>query len=177
MCNDKEKEIRNLEHIYNVLEERTIWYKKRQLETKRAMKSIHRLNTLPDPTETHTMLEAEISYTLNRTGINALKILINQFKELNSGFTKELLRKEFIKQLHEIDEIFADQQISEKQYTSLFEVVFSLDEDYQRTIIANFILDFAEQLINKIFKNIVILDEVYTAEIIESVRNYLRKKN
>ena len=177
MCNDKEKEIRNLEHIYNVLEERTIWYKKRQLETKRAMKSIHRLNTLPDPTETHTMLEAEISYTLNRTGINALKIIINQFKELNSGFTKELLRKEFIKQLHEIDEIFAEQQISEKQYTSLFEVVFSLDEDYQRTIIANFILDFAEQLINKIFKNIVILDEVYTAEIIESVRNYLRKKN
>ena len=177
MCNDKEKEIRNLEHIYNVLEERTIWYKKRQLETKRAMKSNHRLNTLPDPTETHTMLEAEISYTLNRTGINALKIIINQFKELNSGFTKELLRKEFIKQLHEIDEIFADQQISEKQYTSLFEVVFSLDEDYQRTIIANFILDFAEQLINKIFKNIVILDEVYTAEIIESMRNYLRKKN
>ncbi|MHA1531376.1 MAG: hypothetical protein ACTSR6_05185 [Candidatus Heimdallarchaeota archaeon] len=176
MCNDKEKEIRNLEHIYNVLEERTFWYKKRQLETKRAMKSIHRLNTLPDPTETHTMLEAEISYTLNRTGINALKIIINQFKELNSGFTKELLRKEFIKQLHEIDEIFAEQQISEKQYASLFEVVFSLDEDYQRTIIANFILDFAEQLINKIFKNIVILDEVYTAEIIESVRNYLRKK-
>jgi len=176
LYNDKEKEIRNLEHIYNVLEERTIWYKKRQLETKRAMKSIHRLNTLPDPTETHTMLEAEISYTLNRTGINALKIIINQFKELNSGFTKELLRKEFIKQLHEIDEIFAEQQISEKQYTSLFEVVFSLDEDYQRTIIANFILDFAEQLINKIFKNIVILDEVYTAEIIESVRNYLRKK-
>ena len=60
---------------------------------------------------------------------------------------------------------------------SLFEVVFSLDEDYQRTEIANFILDFAEQLIIKIFKNIVILDEVYTAEVIESVRNYLRKKN
>ncbi len=141
------------------------------------MKSIHRLNTLPDPTETHTMLEAEISYTLNRTGINALKIIINQFKELNSGFTKDLLRKEFIKQLHEIDEIFVEQQISEKQYTSLFEVVFSLDEDYQRTEIANFILDFADQLIIKIFKNIVILDEVYTAEVIESVRNYLRKKN
>lgn len=177
MCNDKEKDLENFKHIYNVLEERAAWYKKRQLETKRAMKSMHRLNTLPDPANTHTMLEAEINYTLNRTGINALKIIINQFKELNTGFTKDQLRREFVKQLHEIDEIYTDQQFSETQYTTLFEVVFSLDENYQRTEIANFILDFAEQLISKIFKNIVILDDVYTTEVIAGVIKYLRKMN
>ena len=177
MIVDKEQELGNLIHIRNVLEERTIWYKKRQLETKRAMKSIHRLNTLPEPIETQTMLEAEIVYAINKTGIEALTIIINQFDELNTSITKSHLRREFIKQLQEADELFVKEQLSEIQYSALFDVVFSLDEDYQRTIIANFILDFGKQLIFKIFKNIVILDETYTVEVIDGLIKHMQKKH
>ena len=177
MIVDKEQEFENLKHIRNVLEERTIWYRKRKLETKRAMKSMHRLNTLPEPAETQTMLEADISYTINKTGIKALTIIINQFDELKTSITKSHLRREFIKQLQEVDELFAKERFSEIQYSALFDVVFSLDEDYQRTTIANFILDFGKQLIIRIFKNIVILDETYTMEVIDSLVKYLQKKN
>ncbi|MCK5182992.1 MAG: hypothetical protein KAJ76_03975 [Candidatus Heimdallarchaeota archaeon] len=175
MIVDKEQELGNLTHIRSVLEERTIWYKKRQLETKRAMKAMHRLNTLPEPIETQTMLEAEISYAINKTGIEALTIIINQFDELNTSITKSHLRREFIKQLQEADELFAKEQLSEIQYSALFDVVFSLDENYQRTIIANFILDFGKQLIIKIFKNIVILDETYTVEVIDGLIKHMQK--
>ncbi|MCK5158861.1 MAG: hypothetical protein KAR08_06875, partial [Candidatus Heimdallarchaeota archaeon] len=75
------------------------------------------------------------------------------------------------------DELFAKEQLSEIQYSALFDVVFSLDENYQRTIIANFILDFGKQLIIKIFKNIVILDETYTVEVIDGLIKHMQKKH
>jgi hypothetical protein len=171
---DKEKDIENLNHIHNVLEERTLWYKKRQLETKRAMKSLHRLNTLPKPTVTQTMLEAEINYTINKAGVKTLTIIINQFDALNTSIIKSHLQREFIKQLQEADKLFAKEYLSEIQYLELFEVVFSLNEDYQRSTIANFILNYIERLINKIFKDITILDDFFTKEVVKDLKEYLQ---
>ncbi|MBK5112559.1 MAG: hypothetical protein KGD59_03170 [Candidatus Heimdallarchaeota archaeon] len=175
MCTDKEQELAELKHIQNILEERVLWYKKRQLETKRAMKAKHRLSTLPDPVETYTMLEAELSYSINRIGFEVLCNVINRLAEQNSSFTKKQLSKEFIKQLLEKEELFVKEQLSEAQYSKLFDVVFSLDENYQRTVMADFVLDFAEQLITKIFRNIVIFDESYTKEVIERLVKHLKK--
>ncbi|NPE07650.1 MAG: hypothetical protein GNW80_05170 [Asgard group archaeon] len=173
MSNDKEKEFRNLEHIFYVLEERTIWYKKRQLETKRAMKSIHRLDILPDPSKTQTMLEAEISYIINNAGLEALKIIIEQFTVLDANNWKERLRKEFIILLQDKCIFFEKKQLSQKQFSTLFEVVFSLDENCQRKEIANFIRENAEELVTQVFKNIVILDDVYAQKVIKDLINHL----
>ncbi|NHJ31825.1 MAG: hypothetical protein FK732_03085 [Asgard group archaeon] len=177
MLIDTEKDVENLKHILTVLEERTLWYKKRQLETKRAMKSIHRLNILPEPLETRTMIEADISYAINLVGIKTLEIKIKQFDEQETSFTKVQVRKEFVKQLFEIHELYSTLQLSEKQSSELFDVVFSLDDDFQRTVLTKFIHKYAKQLITRVFKDIVILDELYTKEVIESLTNYLQKKS
>ena len=177
MSTEKEQEFEKLKHVQNILEERVLWYKMRQLETKRAMKAKHRLNALPDPNETYTMLESELSYILNRIGFEALSITINKLARQDVSFTKKQLSKEFTKQLLEQEELFANNQLSETQHSVLFEVVFSLDEDYQRTAIADFLLDFAEQLITKIFKNIAIFDDPYTLEVIASLIKHLKKNH
>ncbi len=173
LCNDKKKDLENLKHIYNVLEERIAWYKRRQLQTKRAMKSLHRLDMLPDPSETQTMLEAEISYIINIIGLEALKITIEQFTVLDASKWKERLKKEFIILIQDKRNFFEKQQLSQKQFSTLFEVVFSLDENCQRKEIANFIRENAIELIAQVFKNIVILDDVYAQKVIEDLINHL----
>ncbi len=173
LYNEKENDLENLKHIYKVLEERIAWYKKRQLETKRAMKSIHRLDLLPDPSKTQTMLEAEISYMINIIGLEALKITIEQFTVLDVSKWKERLRKEFIILIQEKHSFFEKQQLSQKQFATLFEVVFSLDENCQRKEIANFIRENAVELITQVFKSIVILDDVYTQKVIDDLINFL----
>lgn len=177
MCNDKEEDLENLKHIYNVLEERIDLYKKRQLETKRAVKSMHRLDVLPEPSAIQTMLEAGISYLINIIGLEALKITIEQFNVMNANNWKEQLRKDFIIQLQDKNIFFEKQQLSQKQYSTLFEVVFSLDENFQRKEIANFIHEYTEELITHTFKIISIFDDDYTRKVIDDMTNYLRNKN
>lgn len=171
------EDLENLKHIYNVLEERIALYKKRQLETKRAMKSIHRLDMLPDPSVIHTMLEAEISYLINIVGLEALKITIEQFDVTNANNWKKRLRKEFIIQLQDKNIFFEKQQLSQKQYSTLFEVVFSLDENFQRKEIASFIHEYTEELITHAFKIISILDDDYTRKVIENLKDHLYNEN
>lgn len=175
MCANKESEVANLKHIQNILEERIMWFKKRQLETKRAIKARHRLETLPHPTVTHTMLEAELCYNLNQIGLDALITIIEKVDDQNSSFSKTQLSEEFLRQIVEKEELFVKKQLSETQYLELFQVVFSLDEDYQRRAIAGFILDFADQLIREIFRNIAIFDDSYTNEVIASLIKHLKK--
>lgn len=119
------------------------------------------------------MLEAELNYIINQIGFDALLNIINRLKEPNASFTKKQLSEEFIKQLLENEELFVKESLSEVQYTALFEVVFSLDENCQRKEIANFIREYAEELITHVFKNIVILDDIYTQKVIEDLINYL----
>lgn len=171
MCNDKDLE--DLKHICNVLEERIAWYKKRQLQTKRAVKSIHRLDLLPDPSVTQTMLEAEISYLINIAGFKAMKITIEQITVMNANNWKERLRKEFILQIQDKNIFFEKQRLSQRQYSTLFEVVFSLDENYQRKEIANFIHEYTVELITYVFKNILIFDDDYAQKVIDDLNDYL----
>ena len=169
------KELENLKHILSILKERTLWYKKRQLETKRAIKSMHRLNILPEPIESHTMLDAEINYIINLIGIKTLEEIIDEFKNLEPYKIKTHLRNEFKSQLSKNKEFFRNILISEKQSTKLFEVVFSLNDDYQRATIKKILPEFTEQLITRIFKEIVILDEQYTKNVIKDLLEYLQK--
>lgn len=177
MCANIEQEIEKLKHIQNILEERIMWYKKRQLETKRAMKSMHRLDMLPNPSVTQTMLEAEISYLINITGLEALKITIEQITVMNANNRKEQLRKEFIIQIKDKKFFLEKQRLSQRQYSTLFEVVFSLDENYQRKEIANFIHEYTEELITHAFKNISIFGDDYTQRVIDDLTDYLQNKN
>ncbi len=169
--------LEQLLHISNILEERIALYKKRQLETKRAIKAMHRANIVPDPFRIQIMLEAGISYEINFIGKKALD---NQIQKLNNKTIAELskpLKKEFFTQIKQNKLVIKQINPSKERILLLVDVVFSLDENFQRKEIAKFILQYSEQLVKSIFKEMAIFDQPFTNQVIENLNSFLEAKD
>ena len=172
--------IQDLQHIANVLEERVLLYKKRKTETKRALKAISRLNQIPDNNVLEIILEAEIQYEVNLAGKLALDKIISDLedgKKIDS--VKEKIKNQFIENLLLRNTIDSSSILAnkEKHYTLLFDMIFTLDEDFQRSKIQLIISNYAEDLIEKIFNEIVILDMIYRNKVITEFKSSLTKRN
>ncbi|MGC9778829.1 MAG: hypothetical protein HZR80_06260 [Candidatus Heimdallarchaeota archaeon] len=174
------KDNNNLEqllHIANILEERIALYKKRQLETKRAIKAMHRANIVPDPFRMQIMLEAGISYEINFIGKKALDNLIQKLNKETKAELSELLKKEFFTHINQDKLVIKQINPSKERILPLVDVVFSLDENFQRKEIAKFILQYSEQLVKSIFKEIAIFDQPFTKQVIDNLNSFLEAKN
>ncbi|MBN1330071.1 MAG: hypothetical protein JXA54_11415 [Candidatus Heimdallarchaeota archaeon] len=171
----------HLQHIANVMYERVLLYEKRYREIRRAVKAKNRLGESLEPRTTFLMLEAEIQYTLNLAGYQTIKSIIMELNSNNKWLNFELLsrlekdkdfREIFFKKITEIDSIIKRICIKKTDLVGLIEVVLNLDEDFQRNIIGNFISNNIKYLVTIVFKDLVILDNDYTEQVI---KNY--KKN
>ena len=61
-------------------------------------------------------------------------------------------------------------------YGLLSKIPYTLHDDYQREIIAQFILAHTKELIQMIFKEIAIFDEDYSKKIISNLKLFLSEK-
>ncbi|NHK31361.1 MAG: hypothetical protein FK730_08420 [Asgard group archaeon] len=175
--------VEQFRHITNVLLERVALYEKRQLETKRAIKAMHRGDIKLEPLTIHYMLEAHVSYFINKIGINTIEEFLNSqdfhisdYRNLESFFTSS----------NELIDLFSEILINSQslpmqdKYVDeitiiLFEAVFSYNEDIQRQKISKYLKYSHKNLIHEIFKKIVILDDKYTSSIILALENFYAK--
>jgi len=169
----------HLEHIANVMNERVLLYKKRYREIRRSVKAMSRLDEILEPRTTFLVLEAEIQYALNLAGYHAINSLIQELnlnnKWLDIGVLSNLVgdeafREIFTEKIADIDSILKKIDVKKSDLITMIEVVMNLNEDIQRKIIANFILDYIKPLITIVFKDISILDDDYTNKVIENYK-------
>jgi hypothetical protein len=170
-------------HISNVLLERVNLYEKRQLETKRAMKAMHRGDVKPDPLTIHYVLEAHVNYYINKIGVN---IIENFLKTQDFSISVNKNIESYFSTSNELIDLFSKKLINSKslpipdEFTDeitiiLFEAVFSNSEDIQRLKISNYLKYSYKILIHEIFKKIVILDDKYTMSIIMDLEKFYDK--
>ncbi len=166
-------------HIANVMYERVTLYEKRFREIRRSVKAMSRLEEIPEVKATFLLLEAEIQYVLNFAGYQAVKSVISNSdfsnRKYNFDFLVNLESNEDFKEIFYNKIMLGDNIIKEINATKsdtlgLLEVILNLDEDYQRNIIGKFILVYIEPLVTKVFKEIVILDNNYTNEVIKNFK-------
>lgn len=175
--------IDQLQHISNVLHERIALYRKRQLETKRATKAMHRGNLIPNSLIIHNMLDAHVNYYVNLNGINT----INEILETSNSYISSYSDLEsFFSSSVQLISLFSDKLINSKtlpipnnyahEITSLlFEAVFNYDENIQRQNISKYLKYSFKSLVQDIFKTIVILDDNFTSKIILALEIYYEK--
>ncbi|HUU79342.1 MAG TPA: hypothetical protein VMX55_13435 [candidate division Zixibacteria bacterium] len=169
-----------LQHISNVLEERVILYKKRSIETKRAIKAMHRANLQIDPLAFQIMLEAEIYYEINFAGKKTIDEIISSENNLGlSIIPSQFLQRNYLVKIflnHIKNSNNTLSKIKVESLETIFDVVFSLNEDFQRLIIRKVIFYNLHMLIEIIFKNITIIDDEYKEKAIYAIQNYLKNR-
>jgi len=179
--NEENGQLLNLKHILHVIQERVYLYKKRSLETKRAMKAYHRASIIPDSFRIQIMIEAEIAHIVYFIAEQSLVSFIENFSSksevkttnLNTNF-KNVLQEEFLAQMNKMDTIFS--HLGNYNYSLLSKIPYTLHDDYQREIIAQYILAHTKELVSIIFKDIAIFDDVYAKKIIYNLKLFLSEK-
>ena len=165
--------LKQLHHIADILDERISLYKKRGLETKRAMKAMHRANILPDPFRLQIMLEACISYEINMIGKKALEKTIAKLKiEKTINFYKKI-KDEFFNIFESNNLLLNRLNPSKEKMLPLIDVVFSLDENYQRNEITKFIVGFSDKLVKFVFNGIAIFDAQFIKTVVKDLNAFL----
>jgi hypothetical protein len=180
---NNENLVEQFKHISNVLLERVVLYEKRQLETKRAVKAMHRGDIKPKPLVIHYMLEAHVSYFINKFGIetidkflNTHDFLISDSRNLESYFSSSNEMLDFFSEnLINSKSLPIQDKIANEISSILFEAVFSYSEDIQRQKISKYLKYSHKNLISEIFKKITILDDEYTANIILDLEKFYAK--
>ncbi|NHJ04078.1 MAG: hypothetical protein EAX90_04600 [Candidatus Heimdallarchaeota archaeon] len=169
-----------LQHISKILEERVILYKKRSIETKRAIKAMHRANLQIDPLAFQIMLEAEIFYEIYLAGQKTIDEVISSENNLDlsvipSQFLQRYyLMKIFVSHLKNSNNTLS--KIKVESLDTLLDVTFCLNEDFQRLIISKVIFHNLQMLIEIVFKKISIIDDEYKEKAIFAIQNYLKEK-
>jgi hypothetical protein len=175
--------VEQFKHISNVLLERVALYEKRQLETKRAIKAMHRGNIKPEPLVIHYMLEAHVSYFINKFGIDTIDKFLNTHDFLNSE-SRNL--GTYFSSSNELIDFFSENLFNSKSLpiqdknaneiiSILFKAVFSYSEDIQRQKVSKYLKYSHKNLIKEIFKKISILDDEYTTDIILDLEKFYAK--
>ncbi|NHJ48762.1 MAG: hypothetical protein FK733_13335 [Asgard group archaeon] len=159
----------NLNHIIQVIQERIALYNKRQLEIKRSVKTLSRIGTIPSNRVLFLMLDAHINSIVNKIGKQALEefLISNNTNDLNinSLFTyNSIVFNHFKKILKKSDLPLRDS--TEQILSFLFDVVFGYSENIRRNKIMLYLKHYHSNLIETIFKQMVILDENYIKETI-----------
>ena len=176
------KEIDDFNHIKSILIERVDLYKIRCLETKRKIKAMYRAGIKPKPNEIFVILEAEINSHINKIGIEIINIGVKKIQEfimikemnvLELLLKDKDLKKEFTLRLKQ-NEYFCALNLKNDFYYSLYSIVYSLDENYQKTELKSLIQSNIEFFIRKTLKEIAILDEPFIKLLVIDLENYLK---
>lgn len=173
-----------LQHISNILNERVALYGKRQLETKRAIKAMHRGNIIPSSLILHNMLDAHVNFHINQNGLKTINAILENDKLSISGFSD---LEQFFSSSKKLIEIFSDNLINSKllplpkEQTQkiiilLFNAVFNYNENIERQNVSFYLKYSYKILIQEIFRKIVILDDNYTTKIIQELKDYYASK-
>ena len=167
-----------ISHIVNILEERIFLYKKRRLEIKRYLKSVHRSGILPKSHSVFLLIIAEIQYLLNRSTFFVLNNLLESISEGNHQVNDQLENEQVVAYEELFSLLINDEYFEEKikehlktedseiksvlldEYSlkNFVKVVLSVDEEFQRKIIAKFAYQHSEELLSLILKKIAIFD-------------------
>ncbi|MFW9922595.1 MAG: hypothetical protein ACFFDW_04810 [Candidatus Thorarchaeota archaeon] len=164
----------NLDHFYNVIEERVALYSKRTQETKRAMKAYSRLNELPDKFSIFIMFDAEINFIANSTILSIIQELLQKNEIYNISEKIDWhneIKMKFLENISKNKSCLSELDLNE--YLPLFDAVFTLDENLQRKLICKFLEKNGENIIRNTFIQILIFDLNYTQKIVEELRVFL----
>ena len=168
-----------LQHILNVIDERILLYRKRTVETKRAIKAMSRANLPIDPIAFQIMLEAEIIFATNLVGRELLQEVLNRNHKKQISYEEvmllsEDLKKSFVKLIKKSQSILY--YLDQKYLETLFDIILTLDADFERLIINEIIFYNLRTLIDIIFKEIVIFDSNYKENVIKIVKKFLKNQ-
>jgi hypothetical protein len=179
----------NYRHILAVNHERTILFEKRQKETKRTLKTYHRLREIPSSQVLFPIFRAHIQYFLYLSAEKAIKrFLKNDIKsnnkyskslisEINSkSFSPELIKNNCLKKLYakELQRIKPDiglRSISDSDINLFFTIVFTMNDDYVIKSLNQFIQKNISSIVSTIFQKITIIDSDYTQAIIKVIED------
>jgi hypothetical protein len=170
--------VNQFDHIKKILEERIILYKKRQLAIKRTIKAMSRSNINPKPHILLTMLDAHINYIINSIGVKSIEKLLkgnnlDSIKSIESAFKQNSNLYLFFKKLTIDSRLLPLEDDLDKSTFWLFEMAFSLEENTQKNKLICYLQKTSNELIQKIFKGISILDASYTDQVINEFQEFL----
>ena len=170
----------NLGHILNILQERLYLYKKRSLETKRAMKAYHRAKITPEPFRVQIMIEAELLHSIYHIAFKSISSLIqNDSSSLLKQVSKcndfsDFLEQAFRNQVLKMTSLFSN--FEHMDFFQLSKVPYTLHDDYQRKLVAKIIFNHTREIVEYIFKDVVILDRDYANQVIRNLQQFLLEK-
>ncbi|MHA1505383.1 MAG: hypothetical protein ACTSPT_09355, partial [Candidatus Heimdallarchaeota archaeon] len=164
----------NIQHILSVIEEKISLFKKRKLEVKRYLKSIHRSNSLPSASSMFILLDAEIQYAINKAIFHVLTILLQEVRENDQFIIKpneneqslqyeQLIRllitdtnfiKGFGKQISISTSEIAPVLLKVETLKFFLQVILNPDEEYQREQLSKYMQEHSYELLSVIFERI-----------------------
>ncbi|MHA1740166.1 MAG: hypothetical protein ACTSXA_03950 [Candidatus Heimdallarchaeota archaeon] len=185
----------NIQHILSVIEEKISLFKKRKLEVKRYLKSIHRSNSLPSASSMFILLDAEIQYAINKAIFHVLTILLQEVRENDQSIIKpneneQSLQYEQLIRLLIIDTRFIEgfgKQISIstseiapvllKVETLKFflQVILNPDEEYQREQLSKYMQEHSYELLSVIFERIAVFDTNFLNNVNKLLQEHINK--
>jgi hypothetical protein len=187
----------NIQHILNVIEEQIILYEKRKREVRRYLKTCSRANLVPDDASIFLLLEAELQYLANMTIFPVLTAIIRENNIVNENdlkvdhITQHKMYQELYDLLKKDDSFFVEwKNIFQEQksglvskladnisFKQLLKIIFYLDEDYQRKLLANIIQKHSRNLLAEIMKQCAIFDDKFLSLINKQLHGYLIDSN
>ena len=183
----------NIQHILSVIEEKISLFKKRKLEVKRYLKSIHRSNSLPSASSMFILLDAEIQYTINKAIFHVLTILLQEVQENDQLIIKpneneqslqyEQLIRLLITDTNFIEGFGKQISISTSEITPILlkvetlkiflQVILNPDESYQREQLSKYIQEYSFELLSVIFERISIFGTNFLNNVNKLLQEYL----